>query len=512
MLKPLLVLLLAAVAFGGGYLLRGRSASAPDDGPPAGRKVLYWVDPMHPAYRSDKPGIAPDCGMALEPVYADGGPPAAAPASERRVLFYRDPAQPAYTAHAPGLNPETGNELQPVYADDPSAMPSGTVRIAPERQQLIGVKFEEARFEGAGREVRTVGQVSIDERRIGHVHTRVEGWADTVLVGFTGDVVRKGQPMLTVYSPEMLASQQELLLARKARDQMKDNPLADAARHGEALFAAARRRLQLWDLTDAQIQQVLDTGTPIRSITIEAPMSGYVTERNVFPNQKVTPEAALYTIVDLSHVWVLADVFEPDMALVHPGGPAIVSVPSMPGTRLSARVSYIQPQVDPATRALKVRLDVANPGMRLKPNMYVDVTFSSPSRERLTIPSSAVVDTGTRQTVFVDRGNGYLEPRVVVSGERVGDRVAIASGLQAGERVVASGTFLVDSESQLKAALSGMAAPDGHGSHAASAPPTDERGAPATQAPPAAAPAPSAAPAGGGHGAHGSGSEEPHHD
>jgi RND family efflux transporter MFP subunit len=507
LVKLLLLLLVVALAFGGGYLLRGRQPAAQPPGAAAGaeRKVLYWVDPMHPAYRSDKPGTAPDCGMALEPVYADGGPPAVAGGGSRRVLFYRDPAQPSYTAHAPGLNPETGNDLEPVYADDPSAMPAGAVRIAPERQQLIGVKFEEARLEGAGRDVRTVGQVVIDETRVGHVHTRVEGWAEQVLVDFTGDVVRRGQPMLTVYSPEMLASQQELLLARRARDQMKDNPLGDAARHGEALFEAARRRLQLWDLSDAQIQQVLDTGTPIRSVTVEAPMSGVVTERNVFPNQKVAPETDLYTIVDLSHVWVLADVFESDMALVRMGGSATVSLPFAQGARLAARVNYIQPQVDPATRALKVRLDVANPGMRLKPNMYVDVTFASPTSERLTVPSGAVVDTGTRRTVFVDLGNGYLEPRAVTTGDRVGDRVAVTSGLRPGERVVASGTFLVDSESQLKAALSGMGASSGHSGHGAPAP-APQPGTEAPHGPKGMAPVSPAAPppaAGHDHGSHG---------
>jgi len=436
--KLLSVLALVGVAFSTGYVLRGRhsrNSTALD-----GRPVLYWVDPMHPAYKSDSPGIAPDCGMALEPVYADEALPPKAP--------------------PPAARGDAGH---------PAAMPLGTVRIAPDRQQLIGVKFEEARVDGEGRDIRTVGQVTIDETRVGHVHTRVEGWADSVLVDFTGDLVRKGQPMLTVYSPDMLASQQELLLAAKARDQMKDNPLADAARHGEALFDAARRRLQLWDLSEAQIQQVLDTGKPIRSITVEAPMSGYITARNVFPNQKVTPESDLYTIVDLSHVWVLAAVFESDMSLVRNGGSATVTLPYASQAPLAARVNYIQPEIDPTTRALKVRLDVANAGMRLKPNMYVDVTFSAPAGRRLTVPADAVVDTGSRQTVFVDRGNGYLEPRQVTTAERRGDRVAIRSGLAAGERVVASGTFLVDSESQLKAALIAMstspdkgAAPDHH--------------------------------------------------
>lgn len=495
-LKFLVVLVLTGAAFGAGFLLRGARDHGAAPAAPS-RTVLYWVDPMHPAYKSDRPGIAPDCGMTLKPVYADdGGTAWAAQGAERKVLYYRDPKAPSFRADRPGLNPETGNDLEPVYADEPATIPAGTVRITPERQQIIGVKFAEVLSETGMRQMRTVGQVTVDETRIAHVHTRVDGWIERVLVDFTGDVVRKGQPMLTVYSPEMLASQQELLLAAKARETMAGNPLEEASKYGDSLFAAARRRLQLWDLSDAQIDQVLATGTPIRNITVEAPVSGYVTERNAFPNQRVTPESDLYTIVDLSHVWVLADVFESDIAFVKLGGTAKVTLPYAQQAPLAARINYIQPQVDPTTRALKVRLDVGNPGMRLKPNMYVDVDVSVPQAEHLTVPADAVLDTGGRQTVFVDRGNGYLEPRAVMAGERTRDRVTILSGLAAGERVVASGTFLVDSESQLKAAAADMGAPAGHAGHGAAP-------SPATPAPSKAPPVPA------GPGTHG---EEPHHD
>ncbi len=461
LLKLLLVLALIAAAFGGGYLARGRSAttSAGNGAASGERRILYYVDPMHPAYTSDKPGTAPDCGMALEPVYADeGGANAAAP-SERKVLFYRDPKAPSYTAHAPGLNPETGNTLEPVYADAPDAAPPGTVRISPERQQLIGVKYATVTAEGGGRTIRTVGKVAFDERRIAHVHPRFEGWIEKVYVDFTGEVVRRGQTMLTIYSPEMLASQQELLLARKARDLMSGNPLPSASSHGDSIFAAAKQRLQLWGLTDAQVEQVLRTGEPIRSVAVAAPASGFVTERNAFPNQKVTPESDLYTIADLSRVWIVADVFESDAAAVRVGETARILIPYTDAPPLSAKVSYIQPEVDPATRTIKVRLDVGNPGTRLKPEMFVNAEFTVAGAQRLTVPADAVLDTGDRQTVFVDRGNGYLEPRPVTIGERLGDRIAIASGLSAGERVVASGAFLVDSESQLRAAMSSMRGP-----------------------------------------------------
>jgi RND family efflux transporter MFP subunit len=467
--KILFVVLLIAVAFGGGYLARGRSAAATATKSDAGgRRILYYVDPMHPAYKSDKPGIAPDCGMALEPVYADGGGPAAG-TTARKILFYRDPKAPSYTAHAPGLNPETGNTLEPVYGPSTDTAPPGTVRIPPDRQQLIGVKFATVTSEGGGRTIRTVGKVAVDETRIAHVHPRFEGWIEKVRVDFTGQVVRRGQTMVTVYSPEMLASQQELLLARKARDLMSGNPLQSAASHGDSLFAAARQRLQLWGLTDAQINRVLETGEPIRSIDLPAPTSGFVMVRNAFPNQKVTPDSDLYTIADLSHVWVVADVYEADITSIQVGQSASVQVPYATGsTPLSAKVSYIQPEVDPTTRTIKVRLELPNPGTRLKPDMFVNAAFDVPGVERLTVPTDAVLDAGDRQTVFVDRGNGYLEPRQVTVGERLGDRIAIAGGLTAGERVVASGTFLVDSESQLRSALNDLSAPADH-DHAAAA-------------------------------------------
>jgi membrane fusion protein, copper/silver efflux system len=408
-IKTLLVLVLLAATFAGGYIVRAVKHPTAT----SSRRILYYVDPMHPAYKSDEPGIAPDCGMRLEPVYADE---AAAP---------------------------TGTAGQHV----PEGLPAGAIRIPPERQQTIGVRFATVEAGNAARTIRTVGKVAVDETRVGHVHTRIDGWIEKVFVDFTGDTVSKGAPMLTIYSPEMLASEEELLLAARARDVMP------------SLFEAAKRRLQLWELSDDQIEQVLRTGEPIRSITVHAPMSGFVTERKAFPNQKVTPDSDLYTITDLSRVWIVADVFESDISSIAPGAPAYVMFANGGAPSLAARVSYIQPQVDPLTRTLKVRFDVANAGMRMKPEMFVNVEFGVATAPQLTIPAEAVLDTGDRQTVFVDLGDGYLEPRAVVVGERFGDRMTITRGLTAGERVVASGTFLVDSESQLKAAASGMGSP-----------------------------------------------------
>ena len=469
LLKTLAALGLLILAGAGGYLLRARMPQAKPADPE--RRVLYYVDPMHPAYTSDKPGIAPDCGMKLEPVYADE----AAAGTAKTVLYYRDPQEPGYTSEKPGLNPETGNELEPVYAEGAAApaVPPGTIQVSPERQQLIGVTFATAQLETSGRLIRTVGRVSFDETRVAHVHTRIEGWIEKVFVDFTGYLVTKGEPMLTIYSPEMLASQQELLLAARARDLMRSNPLASAAQHGESLFESAKRRLELWDLSADQIQQVLTTGQPIRSITLLAPNAGFVLVRNAFPNQRVTPDSDLYTIADLSRVWIMADVFESDIAAITIGAPAKILFPYAGTASVSAKVNYIQPEVDPMTRTLKVRLEANNPGLRMKPDMFVNVEFGTIGTEELTVPAAALLDTGDRQTVFVDLGNGYLEPRQVVVGDRFGDRVAITRGLSAGERVVSSGTFLIDSESQLKAAARGMGAPQHQHDGAPAAKPMD---------------------------------------
>jgi membrane fusion protein, copper/silver efflux system len=409
----ILVLLAAGFVAGFGY---GRWYAKP--APAASRRILYYVDPMHPSYRSDKPGIAPDCGMKLEPVYADQ---------------------------------QTGSV--------PQASPAGTFPVSVEKQQLIGVEFAQAEYTSGSDTLRAVGKVAFDETRITRVHSRVDGWVDQVFADFTGKLVRKGQPLLTLYSPELLAAQQEYLLALKARDVLRHSTMEMSHENAETLIDAAHKRLELWDLSETQIEQVRRTGKAVRNITIESPASGYLTTRNAFPRQRIMPDTELYQIVDLSHVWIMADVFESDAARVRLGQYATVSLSYLPGRSFGARVSYILPQVDPATRTLKVRLEADNPGLLLKPEMYVDVEFRLSLGRRLTVPSEAVVDSGERQTVFVDRGNGHFEPRAVSTGQTIGNRIEILRGLQAGERVVSSGNFLIDSESQLKAAATGGAHP-----------------------------------------------------
>ncbi|HUQ91914.1 MAG TPA: efflux RND transporter periplasmic adaptor subunit [Bryobacteraceae bacterium] len=444
-----------AVAFiaGHGYgRWFGKGAST---GEKNGRRILYYVDAMHPWYKSDKPGIAPDCGMKLEPVYADGGALALAQ-QERKILHYRDPKNPQYTAGKPGINPETGNDLEPVYADGATTIPAGALQVTPEKQQLIGLRFGEVSYEASAQEFRSVGRVAVDETRTTRVHARVEGWIERVHGNFVGQLITKGEPLLTLYSPELLATQQELLLALQARTILSKSSMHEARTNSDALVEAARRRLELWNFNRSRIEAVEKSGKPIPSVTLFAPADGFITARNAFPGQKIAPDTELYAIADFSRVWVMADVFESDAPAISLGVPALVTSANDPAMRLQARVSNIQPQVDPATRTLKVRLELNNPGYKLKPEMFVDVLFRVTGAKILTVASEAVLDSGTTQTVFLDRGNGVLEPRHVEIGRRFGDRIQILRGLSPGERVVVSGAFLLNSESQLKSALAGM--------------------------------------------------------
>jgi RND family efflux transporter MFP subunit len=412
--KQVFIAVLIGIAWAGGYGY-GRWYGNTGSGH-AERKVLYWVDPMHPWYKSDKAGIAPDCNMKLVPVY------------EGEAAKYEKRA---------------------------SGLPPGTVGITPEKQQLIGIEYGTADYTSAGDSIRAVAKVALDETRVAKVQTKIEGWIDQVYVDFTGKVVEKGQPLLTIYSPEALATQQELLLAMKAQHQMHDSPVHELMGSTENLVAAARKRLELWDITEEQVDRIVKTGEPMKNLTLYAPIGGYVMERNAFPRQRITPDTMLYTVADLSSVWVIADVYEYEAANVKLNQPADFTLAYLPGRVFHGKVSYVMPQVDPNTRTMKVRIQLENPGNVLKQEMYGDVELKTGGARVLTVPQSAVLNSGQRQVVFVDHSNGYLEPREVKVGTQYAGRIEIRGGLKAGERIVVSGNFLVDSESQIQAATAG---------------------------------------------------------
>ncbi len=436
--------LIFVAGFGYGRWYSTRPAAA------AGRKILYYVDAMHPWYKSDKPGIAPDCGMKLVPVYADGTQ-GAEPAQDRRVLYYRDPKKPGYKSDKPGLNPETGDDLEPVYA---GARPANAIRVAAERQQLIGIRSGKVEWFPDVQVFHATGRVVADEELITRIQARTDGWITAVSADYTGKFVARGEPLFTFYSPELLSAQQEYLLASKARAIMQHSSMHEMAETNADLADAARRRLLLLDFTPAQIRQIEESRKPIESVTVYSPADGYVMSRNAFPGQRLTPETELYTIANLSQVWVMADVVEADAPQIRPGEAAHISIPGTADTYF-ARVMYIQPQIDPATRTLKVRLELPNPKMRLRPDMLADAEIEGAGQRRLSVPASAVLDAGTSKTVFLDRGDGYFEPREVETGVRFADRVEIVKGLRAGERIVTSGTFLLNSEAQIRQASSG---------------------------------------------------------
>ena len=350
----LISIALLGVAFLGGYLYNRWSLSRGKGTATAGRKILYYVDAMHPWYKSDKPGIAPDCGMKLVAVYADGGAAPVDAASNRKILRYRDPKQTSYTSNEPGINPETGNDLEPVYASN-TETPPGSIQIDAGRQQLMGIRYGVVELIPGAGTIRASGKVTRDETRVTRVHSKVEGWIEQVFVSFTGDLVRKGQQLLTLYSPELLAS----------RDVMSHSSMPEAAVNAQALAAASRRRLELLDIPAARIEELEKTGKPNKSIPVYSPASGFVIVRNAFTSQRVTTETELYQIADLSRVWIMADVFESDSSHIRIGQVARVTSPGSEAAPLSARVSYIQPEVDPVVGVDPMHAD-PRPGDRCR--------------------------------------------------------------------------------------------------------------------------------------------------
>jgi len=286
---------------------------------------------------------------------------------------------------------------------------------------------------------------------------RVSGWIQKVFVDYTWQPVTKGEALFTVYSPDLLATEQEYLLALRARKSLGTSPYQEVSSGTESLLEAARRRLTLWDLTDAQIDQLEATGKAQPEITFYAPASGYVMERNAYPNQYVTPDTELYKLVDLSRIWVQADVYEFEMPSVSLGQEATMTTESLPGTTFEGRVVFVYPDVKTDTHTGTVRLEFPNPELKLKPGMFVNVEVHKSFGRQLTVPVDAVLDSGTRQLVFVDLGNGGFAPREVQVGERTQDYIAILRGLRAGERVVTRANFLIDSESNLRQSMEGMA-------------------------------------------------------
>jgi RND family efflux transporter MFP subunit len=342
----------------------------------------------------------------------------------------------------------------PASADEPTSSP---IQLSPRRLQEIGVTTALVEMKDTSSEVQAPGSVAMDEQQLSSVQTRFPGWIRTVFANATYQYVKKGQRLFTIYSPDLVSTEQEVLLARQNQATSSEHMHGTPANEGNWLLQAAEERLRRFDVPDAEIERIEQSGAVEREVAIESPASGYIIERNALPNVYVQPDTKLYTIADLSTVWVYANVFQTDVGRLKPGDRASVTVDAYPGRKFSGRIDQILPDVDQATRTVRVRLIFSNPSILLKPGMYVDVDMSAPLGRRLVIPSSGLLQAGNRQITFIDHGQGSLEPREIETGPRLDDSIVVLKGLKAGDRIVTSANFLIDSEAQLQGSMGGFA-------------------------------------------------------
>jgi Cu(I)/Ag(I) efflux system membrane fusion protein len=431
------VALAAVAALGAGTLVVRAKGGGSEAG--AAQAQRYHC-PMHPTYTSNKPGDCPICGMNLVPIEDGDGDSATA---------------------------------EPDGGQDATSGVSGraAVTISSERRQILGVRSEEVKKLRLDHRIRTVGRVTVDERRLRHVHTKYDGYVEHLYVDYTGKLVRRGERLLSIYSPELVATQQEYLLAHRAQARLAGSAVRSAAQGSIDLHEAARQRLLLWDIRPADIAKLEKAGQVTRTLDVHADIGGYVVQKTAYQGMRVTPADTLYDIADLSHLWVMADVYEYSLPSLALGTEGHIEIASMPGRNWKGAVTYISPMVEERTRTIKVRLEVDNAGGELKPDMYADVVLHVDLGHGLVVPDGAVINAGDRRLVFLDRGEGRFEPREVKLGIKVngsgvqpnrpsGAAVQVVSGVAEGDRVVTSANFLLDSESSLKAALSGMSSPD----------------------------------------------------
>ncbi len=321
--------------------------------------------------------------------------------------------------------------------------------VSPLKQQMIGVQTALVETRHLSTTIRAMSRVSYNEQRIAHVNLRISGWIEDLYVDFTGKAVKKGQPLFTLYSPELVATQEEYILALQAFDDIHESPLPYVHQQAKQVVDAARDRLRLWTFTDTQIKELESRGTPTTSVTIFSPIKGYVIDKSAFQGMFVRPETTIYTIADLSTIWVQADVYEYELLFLQVGQSAQLTLDAIPGETFSGHVTYIYPYLNKESRTVQVRLEFPNPHVLLKPDMYGTTIIEIDRGQRLAIPDQAVLDSGLRHIVYVAKEKGIFEPREVTLGAAVDSFIEVTHGLKEGEHIVTSGTFLLDSESRL---------------------------------------------------------------
>ncbi|WP_207063950.1 efflux RND transporter periplasmic adaptor subunit [Motiliproteus sp. SC1-56] len=434
-------------------LLTGdNGATAPASGEVKGDKPLFYRNPMNPAITSPVPA-KDEMGMDYIPVYPEK------PAAEKKPLFYRNPMNPAITSPVPAQD-EMGMDYIPVYADGDSGgsdEPAGTVKIDPVVVQNIGVRTVAVTQQDLAKSVRASGRVTVDEGRMARLHPRTEGWVEKQFAARIGDSVRRGDDLLQLYAPQLVTSQQEYLLALENHKALVNSDYADIRNGAKELVESAYQRLRLLDMPEHEIRELRVRGVPSRTVSIESPFDGVVLSIGAREGQYIMPNTELYMLADLSKVWLLADVYEYELPWVRVGDKATARITGLGDRQFVGSVSYIYPYAEAKTRTVKVRIEFDNPDGLLKPDMFASVTIGADAQQQaLVIPSEAVVRSGSREQVFVVRGEGKYEPREVTLGYSSDGLVEVRSGLKLGERVVNSALFLIDSESKLREATAKM--------------------------------------------------------
>jgi membrane fusion protein, copper/silver efflux system len=415
-------------------------------------KELY-ICPMHPQVTSDKPGDCPICGMRLVKKENEKPKPAASPSGKKTK--FRSTMNQNELSDKPGKD-SMGMDMVPFeVAEAPSSAPAGlaAVTISEFHRKHMGLTFGTVEMRNIAKEVRTSARIVPDETRMYRVTTKIDGYVEKLFVNVTGQEVKKDAPLLSIYSPELVAAQEEFLTALAAAKQVSDSAHASITQGGGSLVAASRRRLKLWDITDEQIKRLEKTGQIEKFVTLYAPAAGYVFEKTVLAGQKILPGDPLLLVADLTTVWAEADIYESDLPYVKVGMPVKLTLPYWPEKIFQGEVSFLNAFLDPQTRTIKARLNIANPELLLKVEMFGDARLSYDLGRKLAVPETAVMQTGKRSYVFKAGEGDVIKPVVVTIGIRTEGYYELLSGLTAGDRVVISSNFLIDSESSLEAAL-----------------------------------------------------------
>jgi RND family efflux transporter MFP subunit len=439
-------------------------AAAQGPSPKTKGKILAYHCPMHPEVVSNKPGKCPKCGMELTPIYGEA-PAAPAPAAkkERRIKYWVDPMDPNYIRDKPGKAP-CGMDLVPVYEEEGGEAAPGTIAVSPATIQSMGVRTAKVEVQPLTHDTWTVGLVNFDERNLAIINTKVSGWVERLYINATGDPVRRGQTLLSIYSPDLVSAQEEYLLALRNLTSLEKSPVKEMAAGARRLATASRRRLLYFDISPAQIETLKNTGNVKKHLILSSPVNGIVTKRLVTQGMYVQMGMSLLEVADLSTIWVDADIYQYELPWIKVGQKVEMSLDYLPGETFAGKIDYIYPYLKQATRTVRVRLRFPNPRLKLKPEMFAQVKIKSPvTKEVVAVPAEAVLDTGLKQHVFIALGQGRFEPREVKLGVYGNGNQyrEVLSGLKGGEDVVTSAQFLLDSESRFREAVQMMLPPQG---------------------------------------------------